>query len=156
MTNNLEDEIRAIVARMDNQESQDSTKPPQEEIQDVYVLIVREQEEDQTQVVDSTPLVPHNPQLPPCSKTHFFPRMCLCVSHCFLFLPHLSFQLYCMMNPLIATVTIIPQIPTSNTFRHDAARQSVTTTNDIPITNHTSNRKRPPGRESSNRNRDIL
>ncbi len=47
MTNNLEDEIRAIVASMDNQESQDNTQTPPEEIQDIYVLIVREQEEEQ-------------------------------------------------------------------------------------------------------------
>ena len=89
MTNNLEDEIRAIVARMDNQESQDNTQTPQEEIQDVYVLIVREQKKKiKRRLLRARP----HPQLP-LSKTRFFPRMSLCVSHCFLFFPHLLFQL---------------------------------------------------------------
>ena len=75
---------------MENQESQDNTQTPQEEIQDVYVLIVREQEEDQTQVVESTRTTNRTTT---CSKTHFFPRICLCVSHCFLFFSTLTFQL---------------------------------------------------------------
>ena len=44
MSNNLEEEIRAIVTGRDNQANQDSTEPPQQDIQDVYVLIVREHE----------------------------------------------------------------------------------------------------------------
>ncbi len=59
MTNSLEDEVNRIVASMDTQENQEqdtNTANPQEEIQDVYVLIVREREEEEehAQVVDST------------------------------------------------------------------------------------------------------
>jgi hypothetical protein len=55
MTNNLEDELQRIVESMDNQESQDNTQTPHEDIQDVYVLIVKESEEDHTQIVESKP-----------------------------------------------------------------------------------------------------
>jgi hypothetical protein len=55
MTNNLEEQIQRIVASMENQESQDNPQPPHEDIQDIYVLIVRESEEDQIQVVESSP-----------------------------------------------------------------------------------------------------
>ena len=91
MTNNLEDEIRAICSTYGEPgKSQDNHRSPQEEIQDVYVLIVREQEEDQTQVVDSRPLVPHNRTT--LQQDSFLSAYCLCVSHCFLFFPHLRFN----------------------------------------------------------------
>ncbi len=100
MTNNLEDEVKRIVARMDDQESQDN---PQEEIQDVYVLIVREQEEDQTQIVESSP-TPTTTQHDSFLSTYVF----VCCS-LFLILSTLLFQCYCMVNPHVATITIIPR-----------------------------------------------
>jgi len=57
MTNNLEDEIREVLAGMGNQDNQEQ-QTPQDEVQDIYVLIVREQEEvtENPQVVDSAPV----------------------------------------------------------------------------------------------------
>ncbi len=48
MTNHLENEIRAVLASMDepeNQQQQPDTQTPPDEIQDIYVLIVREHED---------------------------------------------------------------------------------------------------------------
>src|SRR2546429_9985235 len=103
MTNHLEDEIRAIVANTENQESQEQ-QTPQDEVQDIYVLIVREQEEveeDQSQVVDSTP-TPVTTQQDSFLSAYVF----VCFS-LFLILSTLTFQLYSMYNPPIATITII-------------------------------------------------
>ena len=122
MTHHLEDEIRALVAGMENEEqqSQDTTQPPQNDIQDMYVLIVREQEEDHTQVVESTPLVPTHPA--PVTRQHdsFLSAYVFVCCSLFLILATLMFQLYCMFNPLIATVTILPksqQITLSGTMQ---------------------------------------
>jgi hypothetical protein len=118
MTNHLDNEIRAIVARMDEQhdnphKEQDSQKPP-EEIQDVYVLIVREHEEveETAQVVDSTPLVPSQPA--PDTTQHDSSLSTYVFVSCFLFLAlsTLMFQCFCMMNPPVATITIIPTAKT--------------------------------------------
>jgi len=106
MTNNLEDELQRIVARMDNQESQDNPQTPQEEIQDIYVLIVREQEEDQSNVVESTS-TPVIRQQDSFISAYLF----VCFS-LFLILSTLTFQLYSMFNPPIATITIIPKSQT--------------------------------------------
>jgi hypothetical protein len=108
--NNLEDEIRAIVANMDNeqnsQEQDTNTAKPQDEIQDVYVLIVREQEEaeeapDNTQVVDSTSVIPQ--------KISFIPVYAVCLFYLLLLFSTLAFQAYEILNPPIATVTVIPK-----------------------------------------------
>ena len=83
-------------------------------MQDVYVLIVREQEEDQTQVVDSSPTSTTTQQDSFLSAYVF-----VCCS-LFLVLSTLLFQLYCIQNPLIATVTIIPtsqQVTVSGTMQ---------------------------------------
>src|SRR5689334_14160426 len=116
MTNNLDEEIRALVTGMDKQENQDSTEPKQQDIQDVYVLIVREhgEIEDTAQVVDSSP-APTTTQHDSFLSAYLF----VCFS-LFLVLSTLFFQLYCMMNPIIATVTIIPtsqQITLSGTMQ---------------------------------------
>jgi hypothetical protein len=106
MTNNLEDDIKAIVSGMDNQENKDSTEPPQQEIQDVYLLIVRETEalaEDQSKVVESIP-APVRTQQDSFLSAYMF----VCFS-LFLILSMLTFQLYCVCNPPIATITIIPK-----------------------------------------------
>jgi len=108
MTNNLEDELQRIVESMDNQESQrqtqqeqDNTQTPQEEIQDIYVLIVREQEEDQSQIVDSTPVTP--------PTVSFLPAYAMCSLYMLLILSTFAFQCYSIFNPPIATITIIPK-----------------------------------------------
>jgi hypothetical protein len=103
MANNLEDEMRAVVAQMGEQEDQQ----PQAEIQDIYVLIVREHEEveDNWQVVDAVPLQrsPISPQL--CEyKTLLIVLLC-----CLPTLLSILFQIYLLQNPPIATVTIIPK-----------------------------------------------
>jgi hypothetical protein len=73
------------------------------------VLIVREHEVDQTQVVDSTPIVPAQPAATTIQHDSFASGyVFVCFSILFI-LATLTFQLYCLFNPLIATVTIIPQ-----------------------------------------------
>jgi hypothetical protein len=106
MTNHLADEISAIVANMENQESQSNTQPPQDAIQDVYVLIVREHEvaEDQVQVVDSQPPQPqHEP-----SPSFDYMTLCIVLICCLPILASIFFQVYLFQHPPIATVTIIP------------------------------------------------
>jgi hypothetical protein len=112
MTNRLENEIQRIVARMENQESQDNPQTPQEEIQDVYVLIVREQEEDHIQVVDSTPLGTTQPAPITTQQDSFLSAYLFVCFSLFLIFSTLVFQVYCMVNPPIATVTIIPKAQT--------------------------------------------
>jgi hypothetical protein len=109
MTNDLEDELQRFVARMENQEN---PQTPPEAIQDIYVLIVREQEEDQTQIVDSTPVPPQH--------VSFLPAYAICCFYFLLILSTLVFQCYCILNPLVATITIIPrsqQVTLSGTFQ---------------------------------------
>jgi hypothetical protein len=109
---NHKDEIRAIVASMDEQEktnSQDNTQPPKDDIQDVYVLIVREQEEDQVQVVESTPPIPSQSAPVTVQKDSFLSTYIFVCFSLFLILSPLAFQLYCFYNPQVATITIIPK-----------------------------------------------
>lgn len=107
MTSNLEDQVQHIVAGMNEREQQEPEIPieiPQpDEIQDIYVLIVREQEEapEHTQVVDSTPVTPQ--------KISFLPAYAICGLYFICILATLAFQLSCIVNPPIATVTIIPK-----------------------------------------------
>jgi hypothetical protein len=120
MTNNLDDEIRAIVASMDNQEKEQDQYNQPEDIQDIYVLIVREHEADQTQIVDSTPLVPIQPVPITIEYGSFLSIYLFVCLSLFLILATLTFQLYCIHNPLIATVTILPksqQITLSGTMQ---------------------------------------
>jgi Baseplate J-like protein len=114
MTNTLDDELRTVITSMESHESQDNTQTPQDAIQDIYVLIVREHEAaaDQTQIVDSIATVPTQPaatsiQRDSCLSAYIF----VCFS-LFLILATLTFQLYCMFNPLTATVTILPKSQT--------------------------------------------
>jgi VCBS repeat-containing protein len=110
MTKNLEDEIRAVLVQMDDQEHQQETsqQTPPDAIQDVYVLIVREHDEvaeDQAQVVDSVS-VPVTPQLTNVSCS---PAYTICSLFLMLLCSTLAFQLYLLFNPAIATITIIPK-----------------------------------------------
>ncbi len=127
--NNLEDEFRALVVSMDNQENerqtfqeQDNAQPPQQDIQDVYVLIVREHEEvaDRTQVVESTPIVPTQPAPLTIQHDSFVSAYLFVCCSLFLIFATLTFQLYCMTNPFVATIIIIPtsqQVTLSGTMQ---------------------------------------
>jgi hypothetical protein len=113
MTKSLEEEITCIVAKMAEQQNEQppDTTTEQDEIQDIYVLIVREhevEEEDQTQVVESTsaPVTIH-PQ-----KTSLLPAYAICSLYIFLILSTIAFQFYLIFNPPIATITIIPKSQT--------------------------------------------
>jgi VCBS repeat-containing protein len=117
MTNNLEDELQRMVARMDEQHDnhESETNTPHEDIEDIYVLIVRESEEedDHKQVVESTPLVPS--QSVPVTTIQHNSFLSAYVFVCFsllLILATLAFQSYCIINPPIANVPIIPKSQT--------------------------------------------
>ena len=129
MTNRLQQKARHTGVRMDqNQEKQENEvrgtsgqEPGQEmepnarrtqnaqvsdEIQDIYVLVVRERqeeedEEDFPQVVESTLVLPRESPL--------LPAYVLCSSYVLLLVAALVFQLYCVFNPPIATVTLLPR-----------------------------------------------
>lgn len=124
MTKRLEDELRRIVERMEDEvyhsQEQDlpgtpgqepepgsQTETPPGEIQDVYVLIIREREEaaeEKAQVVESTLVLPPQPSL--------LPAYALCCGFLLLVVCTLAFQLSCILNPPGVIVTIIPQAQT--------------------------------------------
>jgi VCBS repeat-containing protein len=122
MTHRLEDELWRMVARMDNeQHNQEQDKPgtteqepelephtqtPPDELQDIYVLIVREREaeKEEAQVVESTLGLPQQPSM--------LPAYAICCLYLLLVVSTLAFQLSCLFNPPIATVTIIPKAQT--------------------------------------------
>lgn len=119
MTNRLEDELWSIVARMDNEahhnleqdlpgttEQEAAPEPHTQtpgEIQDIYVLILKEQEEEENegQVVEST--------LVPLQQPSMLPAYAICCCYLLLVVSTLAFQLSCLFNPPIATVTIVPK-----------------------------------------------
>lgn len=75
-------------------------------IQDIYVLIVREQQEEEDkeaspQVIESTLVLPQESPL--------LPAYVVCSCYVLLIVAALVFQLYCAFNPPIATVTIVPR-----------------------------------------------
>src|SRR5690348_4511851 len=110
MTSNLDDQVRHMVASMDEREQHEPEiyieLPHPDEIQDIYVLIVREQDEapEQTPVAASTPVPPQ--------KISFLPAYALCGLYLMCILATLAFQLSCIVNPPLATVTIIPKSQT--------------------------------------------
>jgi Baseplate J-like protein len=103
----LEKHTQTSLIRIDDQGSQEQETdavPQTGEIQDVYVLIVREQEEeaeDASFVVASTPV--------PSQKASLAPAYAVCGLYLVCILATLAFQLYCIGNPEIATVTIVPK-----------------------------------------------
>lgn len=125
MTNNLEDEIREVLAQMEQganeQQSQENPQTPPDEIQEIYVLMVRgheEVEEDQPQIVDSTAVLPEKPravdsepakssQTPPQPSDYV--TLCIVLICCLPMLASIILQVYLLQNPPIATVTIIPK-----------------------------------------------
>ncbi len=114
---NLEDEINRIVASMDEQHSnqeQDIPEPtdqeaqPEETIHIHYfpdaIVILKEEAPEAEQVVDSTSVTPQ--------KISVMPAYAICGFYLFLICSTLMFQLYCIMNPPIATITLIPKSQT--------------------------------------------
>ena len=115
MTNSLEDELQRFAASMnDQQNSQQQNTPeiPEQETQPEETIhihyfpdaIVILKEEDQAQVVDSTPVLPQ--------KTSFLPSYAVWALYLFCILAYIAVVLYCIMNPLTATVTIMPKSQT--------------------------------------------
>ncbi len=111
MTNSLENAARRIVAKMDEQHTgQEQELPgtteqethPEETIHIHYFpdAIVILKEEDQAQVVESTPVMPQ--------KTSCLPAYAICCFYLLLIVSTLAFQLSCIFNPPIATGTIVP------------------------------------------------
>ena len=78
------------------------------------MLIVREREEaeDATFTVESTPL--------PSQKTSLLPAYTICGIYLMCILATCAFQVYCMLNPPVATITILPKITARDTFRNYA------------------------------------
>lgn len=114
MTNSLEDEMNRMVESMDSQEQEQDTNaepPPADEIQDIYVLIVREHEEEEEhpQVVESTPDVPPQPAPVTTQNDTFLSTYMFLCFYLFLIVSTLAFQLFCLFHPQTATITIIPK-----------------------------------------------
>src|SRR6266566_661691 len=125
MSNNLEDEIRAIVAGMDNQENEEQ-QPPADDIQDIYVLIVRETDtEDQSNSIESEAVTP-----PVSAKQSFeYVTLGIVLLCCIPILASILFQVYVLQNPAIATVTIIPksqQVSLNGTLQLGRVLQPIT------------------------------
>src|SRR6266487_6847208 len=109
---NLEEEVNRIVATMDEQHNgQEQKQPgtseqeaqPEETIHIHYFpdAIVILKEEEHAQVVDSAPFTPQ--------KISVMPAYAICLFYLLLIFSTLAFQLYCIVNPTIATITIIPR-----------------------------------------------
>lgn len=111
MTNRLEDKVQRLVVNTDEQQNsqqQDILETTGQETQaketihihyfpDAIVIL----KEEETQVVDSAPVVPQKISCKPAYAIGFL--------YLLLIVSTLAFQLYCMFNPPTATVTIIPQ-----------------------------------------------
>ena len=115
MTSSLEDEVTRVVAGMDEaQNSQEqqvpgATEQEQEAQETIHIhyfpdAIVILKEEDEAKVVDSTPVIPQ--------KISCVPAYTIFGFYFLLILSCIAFQFYCMFNPPIATVTIIPKSQT--------------------------------------------
>ncbi len=114
MTNRIEDEIQRIVASMDNeeqnkkeQEQPGASEQETQQEQTIHVhyfpdaIVILKEREDTPQVIDSTLVIPQN-----VSLLTAYAMGILCF---LLIVSTLAFQLYCIVNPPIATVTIIPK-----------------------------------------------
>jgi hypothetical protein len=105
MTHHLEQNTQRMrIPRGNGQEPEPQPIPQAQpdEIQDIYVLILREREEDEQeplQVVEST--------LIPSQQLSLFPAYVICCLYLLLVVGVLAFQVYCLLNPLEATVTIL-------------------------------------------------
>src|SRR6266567_7304479 len=119
MTNRLEDEVRHIVASMHEQQNSQEQEPPEptdqeqqpEETIHIHyfpdaIVILKEGTESQQEAaaIETTLAEPKQPPL--------FIGYAVCVFYLFLILSTLAFQVYLLLNPPVATVTIIPKSQT--------------------------------------------
>ncbi len=117
MERTLEEEVRRIVASMDNeQSSQEQEQPgtteqeaePAETIHVHYfpdaIVILKEEESKDNTVVETT--------LAQTKQPPVFIAYAICLFYLFLILSTLAFQFYIILNPPSATVTIIPKAQT--------------------------------------------
>ena len=132
MTNHLEDELQRIEESMDIQNnSQHQNTPeiteqetgPEETIHIHYFpdAIVILKDEGQALVVDSTPVL--------SQKTSMMPAYAICCFYVLLLGSTLAFQLYCIVNAPVATITIIPksqQVALSGTMQLGRVLPSLT------------------------------
>ena len=124
----IEEQVQELLVGMDERSEQEHEpgnpgNEGTEEIQDIYVLIVREREGegDQAQVVDSTLVLPQ--------KISFLPAYAFCGLYLLLIVSTLAFQLYSIVNPPIATVTIVPKsqaVTLTGTFQLGRLLQPIT------------------------------
>jgi hypothetical protein len=109
----FEQEFNRILAKFDAENGKEDSKPlPEEEPEefDVYVepdritVIKRPDPQPQTQIIESAPVT--------IQKTSLFPAYAVCLFYLFLIICTLLFQVYALLNPPIATITIIPKTKT--------------------------------------------
>ena len=117
MTNRLEDEIQRMVVDMDQQrngQEQDIPEITEQETQPIDTvhihyfpdaIVILNEQENTTQVVDSAPAT--------SQKISLLPAYAMCVFYLFLIFSCIAFQVYCIFNPPIATITIIPKTQTT-------------------------------------------
>ncbi len=121
MTSQYAKEVQEILANQDVEENnrQPKTEPHterpdsqlQEPIQDIYVFIVREKEEDEedAQVIDSTATTAPDAQARDTQKPSYPHIYALSVVYLVLLLSILTVQLWLLLNPPIVTITIVAQ-----------------------------------------------
>jgi hypothetical protein len=159
------DEIRAVLAGMENQGSQEprqtrqEQQTPPDEIQDIYVLIVREhegEEEDQANVIDSEPppatsQVDRDTAIPKVSVRPFdYVTLGIVLICCLPMLASIVLQVYLLQNPAIATVTIIPksqQLTLNGTLQIGRLLQPITLSQSA--TTHTTGRGHQDARSAT-------
>ncbi len=120
MTNTLEDEVRRIVASMDNEEPNDKeqqaprdTEQEKEPTETVHIhyfpdaIVILKEDEYTAQVVDSVPVIPQ--------KISFIPAYAICSFYLFLILSCIALQVYCIFNPPTVTITLVPRSQTLTT-----------------------------------------
>src|SRR6266487_1228225 len=113
---NLEDEINRIVARMDEQHSnqeQEQPEPTDQEAQKdetIHIhyfpdaIVILKEGEETPQPINAVETTLVKPKQQPV-----FIAYAICLCYLLLVFSTLAFQLYCIFNPPIATITIIPK-----------------------------------------------
>src|SRR5437764_14769824 len=108
MTSSLEDGIQSIVTRMENEEHNNKEEEAQP-IDTIHIhyfpdAIVILKEDEKAHVFDSTQVIPQ--------KVSFLPAYVIGALYLFLVFSSIAFQVFEIINPPIATVTIIPKSQT--------------------------------------------
>jgi hypothetical protein len=106
-SNTMKEPVQRIIIPTDIQENQEPDREtPADEIQDVYLLIVREriEEREPVRIIESTPARTH--------RTSCLPAYMFCGLYMLCILSCIAFQVSVILNPLIATVTIVPKSQT--------------------------------------------